>query len=339
MRPHLARPFASAFRVFALLLPLAAWAAAAAPYTYQRVGKPTNIAAHPTAGFALMGGGTDLDQAFQWMCARSDDGDFLVLRASGTDAYNPYIQKLCPQENSVATLILPSRVAAQDPFAAQAIRAASAIFIAGGDQSNYINFWQNTPVQRELQDAIHRGVPLGGTSAGLAVLAEYAYSAQNDKPGGSDLTSAAALANPFHPQVVLVRNFLRIRPLRGVVTDTHFHARGREGRLLVFLARILQSGEARTIHGLGVDQHTALLVDGEGRAMTAGTGAVYALTASGRPLLCQVNAPLSMDNIAVVRLTAGQVFDLAAWRGQGTSYTLAVQAGAVTSTQPGGSPY
>jgi len=44
-----------------------------------------------------MGGGTD---------------DFLVIRATGTDAYNPYIQQLCANENSVATLIIPNRVAA-----------------------------------------------------------------------------------------------------------------------------------------------------------------------------------------------------------------------------------
>jgi hypothetical protein len=41
------------------------------------------------------------------MCGRSGNGDFLVIRATGTDAYNPYIQQLCPQENSVATLIIP----------------------------------------------------------------------------------------------------------------------------------------------------------------------------------------------------------------------------------------
>jgi hypothetical protein len=36
-----------------------------------------------------MGGGTDVDAAFQWMCQRSGGGDFLVIRATGTDAYNP----------------------------------------------------------------------------------------------------------------------------------------------------------------------------------------------------------------------------------------------------------
>ncbi len=62
-----------------------------------------------------MGGGTDLDEAFQFLCDRAGGGDFLVLRATGDDDYNPYIQKLCPKLNSVATVILPNRAAAEDP--------------------------------------------------------------------------------------------------------------------------------------------------------------------------------------------------------------------------------
>ncbi len=100
-----------------------------------------------------MGGGTDLDEAFQFLCDRAGGGDFLVLRATGDDEYNPYIRGLC-HLNSVATLIIPSREAAADPFVADAIKHASAIFIAGGDQANYINFWMNTPVQSALNDAI-----------------------------------------------------------------------------------------------------------------------------------------------------------------------------------------
>ena len=102
-------------------------------YSYFRVGSPNDITASTTAGTVLMGGGTDVDAAFQWMCQRSGGGDFLVIRATGTDAYNPYIQQLCPGENSVATLIIPNRTAASDPFVANTIQNAEALFIAGGN--------------------------------------------------------------------------------------------------------------------------------------------------------------------------------------------------------------
>ncbi|HEY1894944.1 MAG TPA: Type 1 glutamine amidotransferase-like domain-containing protein, partial [Terracidiphilus sp.] len=153
----------------------AATSAPSAKFRYIRVGSATHASAvSPRAGFALMGGGDDLDEAFRWLCDRAGSGDFLVLRATGDDEYNPYVQKLC-RVNSVATLVIPGRAAAADPAVARIISQASVLFIAGGDQANYINFWMGTPVQAALNDAIRRGVPTGGTSAGLAVLGEYAY--------------------------------------------------------------------------------------------------------------------------------------------------------------------
>jgi cyanophycinase len=153
--------------------------AAGPHYRYFRAGSPTDIQTKTQGGFALLGGGKDLDSAFQWMCERSYGGDFLVLRASGDDAYNPYIQGLC-HVNSVSTMVIPDREAAVDPFVATTIRRAEAVFIAGGDQANYINFWMGTPVQQTLNEAIARNIPIGGTSAGLAVQGEYVYSAQGD---------------------------------------------------------------------------------------------------------------------------------------------------------------
>ena len=68
-----------------LLLAFGAICAAAQPpsYRYIRTGEPADVAATSRSGFALMGGGTDLDEAFQFLCERAGGGDFLVLRATG----------------------------------------------------------------------------------------------------------------------------------------------------------------------------------------------------------------------------------------------------------------
>lgn len=58
---------------------------AAKSYSYFRVGNANDIMTTTTPGTVLMGGGTDADAAFQWMCQRSGGGDFLVIRATGTD--------------------------------------------------------------------------------------------------------------------------------------------------------------------------------------------------------------------------------------------------------------
>lgn len=124
-------------------------------------------------------------EAFQWMCKKANGGDFLVIRATGTGAYNPYISALCAAAgypaNSVATLIIPSKAAANyEPVVAR-IREAEAAWIAGGDQSNYVNYWKGTPLSAALQARIDAGMPIGGTSAGMAVLTQFIYSAQGAK--------------------------------------------------------------------------------------------------------------------------------------------------------------
>ncbi len=75
-----------------------------------------------------MGGGSDLDEAFRWLCQKAVGGDFLILRATGDDSYNPYVKELC-HNNSVATLIIPNRTAAQESAVADIIRKAEVIFI------------------------------------------------------------------------------------------------------------------------------------------------------------------------------------------------------------------
>ncbi len=281
-------------------------------YQYFRVGAPADVHVHSRAGYALMGGGTDQDVAFQWLCDRADGGDFLVIRASGTDAYNPYIQGLC-HLNSVATLIIPTHQASYDSFVTKAITHAAAIFISGGDQSNYIRFWARTPVEFALRSAVRRGIPIGGTSAGLAVLGQYIYSAANDAPGGPDLTSAVALADPFAHQVVLAPDLLGIPILRGIITDTHFDTRHREGRLLVFMARVLDSGKVNRIRGIGIDEKTAVLLDPNGHAQVVGHGEALFYEAVKKPEVCQSGEPLTFGPISVYALRSGESVNLQRW--------------------------
>ena len=98
------------------------------------------------------------------MDVRKRGGDFLVVRASGTAAYNSYIRGLCPALNSVATLIVHSRAGAEQLFVKDAILKAEALFIASGDQSNYVKYYAGTPVAAAINALAARGVPVGGTS-------------------------------------------------------------------------------------------------------------------------------------------------------------------------------
>lgn len=269
--------------------------------------------AQPVFGLAMLGGGGDVDEAARFLCHHSGGGEIVVLRATGGDAYNAYFHDLCPA-NSVTTLVISSPQGANAPFVAEHIRNAHAIFIAGGDQFNYVKFWSGNAVQREINRAIARGVPLGGTSAGLAVQGEFIFSARLDT-----VTSDEALANPLDPKITLNRNFLSIPALAGIITDSHFSERKRGGRTIVFLALIVHDGWARVGHAIGIDEATAVLVDSNQHATVVGKGAAYFIELDHQPEICAPGKPLTVRNVKVYELRAGHDshFDLSRWTGVG----------------------
>lgn len=314
--------------------------AAAQSYRYVRLGNPADITTRPAFGVAMMGGGTDLDEAFRWLCNKGNGGDFLILRARGDDDYNSYVNGLC-KANSVATLILPDRAAAEDPAVAEIIRKAEVVFIAGGDQSNYVRGWQGTPVETAINDGIAAGKPIGGTSAGLAVEGEFVYACLKDKPEDADLASNDVLPDPYTERVTLVRDFLKIPGLENLITDSHFAKRDRMGRSLGFLARIMKDGWSQSPREIAIDEKSAVLVEPDGQARVVGSGkGAYFMKPAHAPEVCNEKVPLTFHYISVYRAPRGGRFDLKSWTGEGgTSYTLSVEKGKIESTQKGGGVY
>ena len=146
---------------------------------------------------------------------------------------------------------------------AEIIGQAEVIFIAGGDQSRYVNFWKGTPVEDAINAHVAAGKPIGGTSAGLAVLGQFVYGCLEDKPDDADLTSREVLADPYIKRVTVVRDFLKVPGLENILTDSHFAKRDRMGRSLGFLARIVADGWSKTPREIAIDEKSALLVEAE----------------------------------------------------------------------------
>ena len=312
--------------LFALLLsPIAS-----AKWKYFRDGNAEDSSAKPIAGIALMGGGGKQEPAFRFLCQRAHGGDFLVLRASGDDAYiqevNKEMRGLCTL-NSAATILFTDREDSDDPKLLQIIRQAESIFIAGGDQSNYVRFWQDTPVQEALNQHIAAGKPIGGSSAGLAILGEYSFSAMIDT-----VKSPEALANPYGNEITLSRDFLKIPFLRTVISDTHFVKRDRLGRLLVFMARILKDGWNSSVRSIALEENAAVLIEPDGTAKVVGEGPAYFLMATTPPAICAYKQPLTFSGVSVHKAPPGSAFDVAKWNGTGgDDYTLQVDAGVVSA--------
>lgn len=252
----------------------------------------------------LTGGGGDVTAGLQTAIDRIRNGgeiDVVVLRASGAEGYNPYFMEMNGVD-SVLTMVITDRESAARPEVVQAVRDAELVYFAGGDQCNYIRWIKGTPVERAVERVYRRGGAVGGTSAGLAIMGEYAY----DACPNQSAKSAEVLLDPFHVDVSVSTGFFEWKALRGVVTDTHFQQRDRLGRMIVFMAR---SG-ARL--GVGVSEGTMALVDRDGRGVVTGKGPVHIVVADTKP---EVMKPLTFRGLRIVRFEAGERFDLRDVRG------------------------
>lgn len=285
----------------------------------------------PRPEFALMGGGEHQEPAFHFLCESANGGDFLILRANTEDDYAQQVNRdvltLCPL-NSVATIVFTEREDSDDPKVVQIIEQAESIFFAGGDQSNYVRFWQDTPVQEALNRHIAAGKPIGGSSAGLAILGEFSFSSMIDT-----IHSPEALADPYGNKVTLSRDFLRIPLLANIITDTHFAKRDRMGRLVVFLARILQDGWTKQVRAIAVEENAAVLLEPDGASQVVGVGPAYFLETKNPPERCRRKTMLRMRGVAVHRAPAGATFNVKLWKGTGgDDYQLAAEEGQLSTT-------
>jgi beta-aspartyl-peptidase (threonine type) len=268
-----------------------------AGYEYYQIGDPDAVRPAGTKpGLLLMGGGAWPHQAFAWFAAQGGHGHFVILRASGAEDLQKELYDDVGGVASVQTLVFHSRAAASDPRVLEIVRRADGVFIAGGDQANYVRFWKGTPLNALLDQHVAQGKPIGGTSAGLAILGRFAYGALD----GGSIVSDEALTDPLGKAMTLVDGFLHMPNLQHVITDTHFHARGRLGRLIAFVARLRHEGHPDVV-GLGVDENTALCidVDGQGRLFTRDNGFAWLVRPNGLPSRIESGKPLDYRGIRV----------------------------------------
>jgi cyanophycinase-like exopeptidase len=247
-----------------------------------RPGKPSNLVTYlngnpvqsskvPVGGPAvlLMGGGTEVDAAFtQYGYPIVNGGDIVVLRASGGNGYQTYmyndlVAMLPPelqaslQPNSVETLLVDTLSKANSDYVADAVRKANMIWMAGGDQSQYTQFWRGTALAAAVKQAYARGAVVGGTSAGMVVNGEWMYD-----PGAlTAATSAEAVADPYRPSVILSTDLFGLPLGFNIVPEPHFANRDRMGRLMTFMARLRQDARTSLVYGVGLDECSSLFIN------------------------------------------------------------------------------
>jgi cyanophycinase len=266
------------------------------------IGDPNDVNTSTTGGVCLIGGGKDVDSAFKWMISKSGGGDFVVIRFDNSTGYNSYIYKM-GGVNSVETVTIANRADADNSLLVEKIEKAEALFIAGGDQANYVIYWKNTLLEDAINSLVSNGVPIGGTSAGCAILGSSYFSALN-----GTVTTDQAMTNPYNSLVTLGHDdFIYIPYLQNTITDQHYTQRGREGRLVTFMAR-MRTDENKNPFGIAVDEQTAVCIDQNGIAKVYGINNAFFLQgATSGPEICTPEVPLTwnsnMKAIKVYRIT------------------------------------
>jgi len=240
-------------------------------YTSYLTGNPSNSTVNTEFGVCLMGGATEHDNAMRWLLQKANGGDVVVLRSSGSNGYNDYLySELGVPVNSVETLVITSVEGAINPYVLDKVANAEMIWFAGGDQYNYVSFFKDNALEDLLNQHVSiKQAPIGGTSAGMAILGGKYFSGAN-----GTITSATAMSNPYHPNVTLegydgtpTPTFLSIPFLRNVITDTHYDNRDRKGRHVTFMARIKLF---TSIYGIASNEYVAVCIGNDGRAYVYG---------------------------------------------------------------------
>jgi len=255
---------------------------------------------------AIGGGSEDYndwsDQPYGWIVEKSDSGKIIILSyEEGASNWLPdYFSWL--GSDIVYNKAITSTAQANLQSNYDELITASAIFLRGGDQWQYISKWRGTKTEDAIQYVYEHGGVIAGTSAGAAVLGGVDFSAEHNTA-----LPRSALINPFGYTITLENDFLNLVP--GVIFDTHFIERGRFGRLVPFLYHYHFSAGIDLI-GTGIDDRTAICIDNNGIGIVMGSGAAAIFRADERTYLSSYNSGnYIIENLKCDQLTAGWQYD------------------------------
>ncbi len=173
------------------------------------------------------------------------------------------------------------------------LEGASGVFFTGGNQLRISTILGGTPVAKAVRRMNARGVTVGGTSAGAAVLSEHMIASGEEGPtphiGMATLAPGFGLSNR-------------------VIIDQHFRQRDRLGRLLTALAY------NPFAVGVGLDEDTAAFINPDKVIEVVGTGAITIVDVSALQhssvAATDEGKPICMTNVRLHMLTDGATYNL-----------------------------
>lgn len=193
----------------------------------------------------------------------------------------------------VDVIDIRTRAEAMDEERVRIVAESKVIFFTGGDQLRITSQIGDSPIFSCMREIYWHGGTIAGTSAGAAAMPETML------VGGPGDDSNRVSALSMAPGLGMIP---------GVSIDSHFAQRGRMGRLLGVVAQ-----NPRNL-GLGIDEDTAIVVEGGERFRVLGSGAVY--VADGSDITYSSLSEKSAEGIVSIYdvrlhvLGAGDTFDI-----------------------------
>ena len=197
-----------------------------------------------------------------------------------------------------------------DPKILDKVRAASGLFLSGGDQRRLVKALTNkdgsdTPLLAEFRKLLERGGVIGGTSAGASAQSQtmLAVSGLPDRliDEGYDTLDFGITHDSRQRGLLLTKGFGFFQA--GIIDQHFYHFRGRLGRL----TRAVD--ESKVPFGFGIEENTALIVEPSGRCRVQGAGMVTIIKTNSQ--FPGASGPLgySIRNVWVSALSEGDTFD------------------------------
>src|SRR5438034_3763348 len=172
------------------------------------------------------------------------------------------------------------------------LEGATGVFLTGGDQLRLSSVVVGTALGAALIAARERGAVIAGTSAGASAVSTHM------------MAFGMSGATPKHRMAQMSAG---LGLLRGVVVDQHFEQRTRLGRLLAVVA------QSPSLVGLGLDEDTAAIIDGDDTLEVIGRGAVTIVDGSEvvtDAFQTKGHRPMMVSGAILHSLPAGYRFDL-----------------------------
>lgn len=277
-----------------------------------KLGNKDYIKQKTTFGICLMGGGDKNMESLKWFVKKACGGDIVVIMSkdyedelTNPDSITYTFWNKIGGFNSITTMILDSREKANYPFVEQVLKNAEAVWIPGGNQTEYYDLWSFTKAEEAINYLVNiKNVTIGGTSAGMHSMGKLLHTPY----AGNSVLSADALNNPYlspdkipdSAGITFKDNFFDIPYMEDIITDTHWSERNRLGRSIVFLARIIKDGirPLGNIKLIAADECSAICVEQNGIGQIFGEHPdyedfVHFIKPNSLPNICTYREPLT----------------------------------------------